>query len=258
MPILTLTTDWSNRDHYVAAFKGELLSRIPGIIPVDVSHTVAKFNIMEASYLLKNCYSYFPEGTIHFIGLTGSEEAKSDTPFILVKSEGHYFIGHDSGIFTLLFGENEKEIIRLPLNKNQSRKNINSSLITTIAEIFEDKITSVFSREVQLFESYFARPTFNSDSIGGSIISIDSFGNAIVNITSTLFNKIQNSRAFHIDFRKAQISISRICTTYDDVEPGDLAVLFNQDGYLEIAINRDSAESMLGLRLNDQVRVEFV
>ena len=56
MSILTLTTDWGLRDHYVAAFKGEIIRRCTGLSVVDISHEIEHFNILEASFILKNTF----------------------------------------------------------------------------------------------------------------------------------------------------------------------------------------------------------
>ena len=118
MPIITLTTDWGLRDHYLASFKGELMSRSPDIQLVDISHEIEHFDILQASFVIRNCFEKFPKGTLHFIGIAGNitEKNKNDQRnFLVVKSNGHYFIGEDSGIFSLILGETDKEIFRLPV-----------------------------------------------------------------------------------------------------------------------------------------------
>ncbi len=257
MPILTLTTDWGERDHYVSAFKGEIFGALPGIQVVDLSHGITKFNTMEAAFILKNSYSKFPTGTIHFIGLTGSELPDIEEPWVAIKNHGHYFVGFDSGIFTLIFDENPQEIIRLPIHRDHTRSELHTILLSKIQAIINGEFARLGKSDTKTFEQYFPRPTSNQDSLFGSIIYIDSFGNAISNISKDFFEQIRGSRNFIVNFRRSGYKVTKISSKYEEVENGNMLVLFNQDGLMEIALNRDSAEQLLGIKLLDNIRIEF-
>ena len=69
MAIITLTTDFGLKDHYVSAIKGAILSQLPAVTIVDISHKIEKYNLLDASYILKESYPNFPQGTIHIIGI---------------------------------------------------------------------------------------------------------------------------------------------------------------------------------------------
>ena len=68
MSIITLTTDFGTKDHFVGAVKGAIYSELPDAKIVDITHHISPFNITETAYILKNSYKSFPEGTIHIIG----------------------------------------------------------------------------------------------------------------------------------------------------------------------------------------------
>ncbi|NQY67037.1 MAG: SAM-dependent chlorinase/fluorinase, partial [Flavobacteriales bacterium] len=69
MAIITLTTDLGLKDYYVSLIKAAILSQEPTSTIVDISHNVPKFDILQASFILKNSYAAFPEGTIHIVGI---------------------------------------------------------------------------------------------------------------------------------------------------------------------------------------------
>ena len=100
MAIVTLTSDWGTRDYYAAAVKGTLLSMMPDVTIVDITHQINPFNISQAGFTLKHCYKNFPVGTIHIIAVETIESL--DSPHVVVKAGGHYFISTDNGIFLLL------------------------------------------------------------------------------------------------------------------------------------------------------------
>ena len=76
MPIITLTSDWGAKDHYIGAVKGTIISQMPEATIIDISHDISPFNIKEAAFIVRNSYKYFPEGTIHIIGVNTEESDK--------------------------------------------------------------------------------------------------------------------------------------------------------------------------------------
>jgi len=67
MAIITLTTDFGEKDHFIGATKGAIYSELPTAKIVDISHLVSPFNVPEAAYIIQNAYRSFPKGTIHVI-----------------------------------------------------------------------------------------------------------------------------------------------------------------------------------------------
>ena len=111
MAIITLTSDYGNKDYFIAAIKGAILSESSEVQIIDISHHISPFNLQEAAYILKNAYHYFPKGTIHIIGIE-TENSKTKQ-HIACKIDDHYFIGSDTGIFSLMFPYFTAEVIIL-------------------------------------------------------------------------------------------------------------------------------------------------
>src|SRR5690606_26800813 len=111
MAIITLTTDLGCKDCYQAALKGSLLSLLPEVNIVDLTQNIAAFNIPQAAFVLKKAFPYFPKGTFH---LTGLESVYNEnTRYLALSYQGHYFVGSDNGIFSLLFENEPEEIVEL-------------------------------------------------------------------------------------------------------------------------------------------------
>ena len=65
MAIITLLTDFSEKDGYVGILKGVILTIAPNVRLVDLSHAIAAQDVLAGAYLLSRCAPYFPAGTIH-------------------------------------------------------------------------------------------------------------------------------------------------------------------------------------------------
>ncbi|MDD3877580.1 MAG: SAM-dependent chlorinase/fluorinase [Bacteroidales bacterium] len=256
MPIITLTSDWGTKDHYVAAVKGSITSQIPDAVIVDITHDIKPFDIISASYVIKNSYPHFPQGTIHLIGV--NTEASLEHSHIAVFHDGHYFIGTDNGIFSLVFNEIPKEIIEIDIIQDTDLFTFPSKdvFVKVASQIIKTKsLEGLGNKKKGLFEKKLLEPVVLNGIIKGSVIYIDRYENIITNITSQIFKEFVKSRPFKIKFRSMAYVIKKISQSYGDVEPGEKLAVFGSAGYLEIAINQGKAASLLGLETNDSVNV---
>lgn len=255
MATITLITDWNNNDYYLGALKGKLISLFPEINIVDITHRIPAFAFAQAAYILKNSYISFPKGTVHIVAV--NSEALPDNPHIAVKHEGQYFIGADNGVFGLIFKEAVFKAVELKKNH-----------VTTFPEleIFADaaiflakggnieKLGNAFS-SLNIPSPFL--PTIDNSVINGSIAFIDSFGNAITNISHETFDTVSKGRRFEILVQSNHNKIIKINTTYYDTSSGELLALFNSIGMLEIAINKGNVSQLLNLGINSTVRIKF-
>ena len=100
MSIITLITDFGNKDHFVAKIKGDIISNYNDAKIIDISNNVSPFNIMEAAYILENAYKSFPDKSVHIIDV--DSEKTIEKKHIVVFLDNHFFISADNGILSIL------------------------------------------------------------------------------------------------------------------------------------------------------------
>lgn len=258
MTIITLTTDWGTGNHYAGAVKGALLRHIPDAVIIDISHDIQCFDIMQASFVLRNACRDFPAGTIHLIGV--NTEASLDTPHIILKHDDQYFIGADNGIFSLMLGDAPQAAIELDIMQDTDYYSFSTRDVFVKAAAMLAKgmsLEEIGNPHHTLNERIAFKPVVHQDKIIGKVIFVDSYENVFVNIDQKLFKKVGRKRPFEISFRLPGEVIDALHTSYGDVLPGEWLALFGSTGFLEIAINQGKASSLLGLQINDSVTVEF-
>ena len=101
MSIITLTTDYGNKDYFVSSLKAKIVSEIDSAEIIDISHNISPFNLTEAGYILEGAHKNFPKGTIHMICV--DSELTPENKHIVIKHEESFFIGADNGVFSLIF-----------------------------------------------------------------------------------------------------------------------------------------------------------
>lgn len=275
MAIITLTTDFGEKDHFAGAVKGAIYSELEEVKIVDISHCVSPFHIMEAAYIIQNAYSSFPAGTIHIIGI--DSELNPENKHIAVLLDEHYFICANNGIISMLANEiKPQKIVEI---------NIHDRIITNfpVLDVFvkvachiaRGGTLEVIGKQVDaLKELRGIRPTINQDAnqIMGSVIYIDNYGNVITNITKSKFEEIAKGRSFKITARTA--NFTTIHSHYSDAinfdtpigkrdEDGKKIALWNSSNYLELSIYKSnpatvgSAKSLFGLQYRDTITINF-
>ncbi|SHJ82329.1 hypothetical protein SAMN04487911_14110 [Arenibacter nanhaiticus] len=275
MAIITLTTDFGHKDHFVGAIKGTIYKELPDAKIVDISHDVSPFNIQECAYILKNSYKNFPEGSIHIVGV--DSELSPENQHIAVLVDNHYFIMANNGVIGLIISEIVPEkIVEIQLPDSVDGPfPVMEVFVKAASHIARGGTLEVIGRpfnKLKDLKDFSARITNNGDSISGSVIYIDNYGNVVTNIQKSMFNVHGNGREFELLARNKKIKA--IYNKYSDIvnfeldksqrkAPGELLALFNSSGYIEIAIYKSDlntvggASTLLGLDYRDTITINF-
>ncbi|HKK43633.1 MAG TPA: SAM-dependent chlorinase/fluorinase [Bacteroidales bacterium] len=253
MPVITLTTEWRSDDIYYGIIKGKLSSMCPEATIIDNAGDIPAFNIAHASFIIRNTYSNYPEGTVHIICV--HSEAGSDQDYLIVKSRGHFFIGTDNGIFNLILNADPEEVIKISHDGKADELHV---FAKAASDIVSGKETSELGTRIKsLRERLPLRATIEKNVIIGSIIFIDSYGNAISNITREVFYRVFENKSYRILVQSNKNYTEKISDRYSDVPVGELLARFNQLDLLEIAINGADVSELLSLSVGSVVRVDI-
>lgn len=273
--IITLTTDFGEKDHFSGAVKGAIYSELEMIKIVDISHSISPFHISEAAYIIQNAYKNFPSGSIHIIGI--DSELNPENKHIAVYLDEHYFICANNGIISMLTSQiNPEKIVEINVHDNiESNFPVLDVFVKVACHIARGGTLEVIGKPIaEIKELIGIKPVVNPENnqIIGNVIYIDNYGNVICNINKSLFEEIGKGRNFTIQARS--IKFTTIYNRYSDfinfenpkskrVEDGKKLTLWNSSGYLELAIYKSnpntvgSASSLFGLNCRDTISINF-
>ncbi|MGG8496925.1 SAM hydrolase/SAM-dependent halogenase family protein [Tenacibaculum sp. TC6] len=275
MAVITLTTDFGIKDHFIGAVKGAIYSELPDAIIVDITHHISPFNITETAYILKNAYKSFPDNTIHIVGV--DSELSIENKHIAIELDNQYFICPDNGLISMIASEiNPTKIVEINIHHH-----VNTSFpvldvfVKVASHIARGGSLNVVGKEIPTLKKLVEiQPKTNQAQtiIKGGVIYIDNYGNVITNINQKLFNSIGKGRDFTITAGRYQFR--QVFNRYNEIVDysipeekrqydGEKLAIFNSAGFLEIAIYRSNLEtvggasSLLGLKYRDTVIIEF-
>lgn len=261
-PIVTLTTDWGERDYFAAMVKGRLMSAIPDVRIVDLSHSQLWNDSAATIGIMRYGFASFPEGTVHIVDV-GCDSQQADgrpavgiAPPLLLRYRGQYIICGNRRLLELSIDAPCEEVVELPLPDTMR-------FFTFLAyDLYCDVVCKLVAgspmgkigvpceplrRRMQL------QAHSDGDNLEAMVVGIDSYGNASLNLMYDDFEAIRAGRRFRvkIEWRIGSSDryedISGICRHYNDVRMGNILLTVSSSGRLQIAINRGSAAQLIGL-----------
>lgn len=260
-PIITLITDFGLHDEFVGVVKGVMLEINRNTRIVDISHHIAPQDVRMASHLLARSYSHFPPDTVHLVVV---DPGVGSSRHILAVSDGnHFFVGPDNGVLTPVL---------------QKETNLNIHRVTN-SELFLSNVSNTFhGRDIMAPVAALLASGFAIDKVGpridpnsctlanspqcrivddflmGEISHVDRFGNLCTNIKNKNVDTFSHNTATVI--KVGNVSIDTFATTYSNQKASALLVLYDSNGFLEIALNRGNAADFLKLAPGDPVHLK--
>ncbi len=257
MSLITLLTDFGTEDEYVGVMKGVILSINPSAVIIDITHHIAAQDIVQAAYILKAAYPYFPEGTIHVV----ISDPGVGTPRMILAAEisDYIFLAPDNGVLSLI-SDHARKIIRvenaryfLPsVSRTFHGRDIFAPIAAHLSKglMIESLGTAISSEDIKRLD--IPLPQVSEKGISGKIIMADRFGNLMSNIGAEDLKYLGN-QCLEIQFQHR--TIIGLSDSYSAVKPGEALAIIGSRGYVEIAVNCGNAAEYFNARKGESVRI---
>jgi hypothetical protein len=260
-PLITLLTDFGDRDWFVASMKGVILGINPDTHIVDISHQITPHRIEEAAYVLESCYQYFPRGTVH-VAVVDPGVGSTRRP-LLASSSRCYFLAPDNGLLSRVLRKERDVAIRQVDNPAYRLEAEGATFdgrdvfapaagwltrgepVSSFGPIIGDPVMLVISE-----------PTWEGKTLAGTVDYIDRFGNLILNITASHIREFQERTGRQAPaICVGPYTIDGLVASYRAGNRESPAALVNSCGKLEIFFYSDSAAQRLQIGLGETIRL---
>ena len=256
--IITLTTDFGASSPYVAAMKGVILTIHPGVQIVDVSHTVPPQDIQAGAQVLAEVTPLFPSGTLHVAVVDPG--VGTSRKIVYAEIGDQRYVCPDNGLLERLASRSTPRKMVQVTCESYFRENVSSTfhgrdIMAPVAAhlslgVDPDMLGPPLS-ELQSLDWHGAEKL--ADRIEGEIVSIDSFGNLVTNITREMLADVPRDE--DVTVRCDGHETHCIFETYADQPPMTLIALIGSNDQLELAIVNESAKMMLGVVVGTPVEI---
>lgn len=258
--IITLTTDFGLDDPFAAIMKGVILSVNPKARIVDITHGVPAHDILAGAMALQSSCSHFPKGTIH-LAVVDPGVGSSRRPLLAV-CDHHAFVGPDNGLLSpSMQSQKGVQVIHLtqeaffvkPVSQTFHGRDI---FAPVAAWLSLGKLPESFGPVIDdWIRLDWPVPRRVGESLFGTVLRVDRFGNLITNIDRKTFERAAGEG---LTISVGAEHISRVVSTYADVALGEICALFGSSDHLEIAASGSSAANRLSVDRGAAVRVSRV
>jgi hypothetical protein len=257
--IVTLITDFGWAGEYVGALKGAILRVNPRCLIVDITHQIESQNILQASFVLRKSYSYYPPGTVH--GVVVDPGVGTKRRALVVEKDEYLFVGPDNGVFSGLLSAGgkirarkiaRKEYFLAPVSDTFHGRDVFAPVAGHLSLGLDP--SKLGPRVKNLVRTDFPEPRRGRKHLTARVLWADSFGNLITNVTRReYFRKLETG--FQIQGRGW--SIDRLSRTYGEGKPGQPMALFGSGDLLEVSVNRGNARNTLGLTPGNSFTIQW-
>ena len=257
--VITLLTDFGDRDYFVASMKGVILGINPQARIVDLSHAVAPHQIGDAAYLLKASYKYFPDGTVH-VAVVDPGVGSLRRP-LLVTTSRHFFVAPDNGLLSYIYQEETGIEVRQIENKQYRLDSEGTTFdgrdlfAPAAAWLTKGQQPGSYGKLIQDYVKLpLAEPKWQGSSLAGTIVYIDHFGNLISNLTPFHVKDVQGrTRRSDISIRIGGVTIDGLVRSYSQGKDAAPHALINSNGQIEVFVKEGSAAETLNVSLGDTI-----
>ncbi|MBC8869171.1 MAG: SAM-dependent chlorinase/fluorinase [Planctomycetes bacterium] len=258
--IITITTDFGGGSPYVAQMKGVILSINPEAMLVDITHDIAPQNVRQGALVLEEVTQRFPRGTIHVAVVDPG--VGTERKIVCAQIAGHYYVAPDNGLLSsVAIVESPTQIVSLTNHgywlPEISRTFHGRDIIAPVAaHLSLATPMGQFGQPInELTMLDWPKPKTGANRITGEVISIDSFGNLISNITAESLTAVHDLSSTAVTC--AGQTTHGIAETYAQRPPGSLVALIGSAGKLEVAVADGNAAQKISARVGDTITVTW-
>ncbi|MEZ5002633.1 MAG: SAM-dependent chlorinase/fluorinase [Chitinophagales bacterium] len=254
MAIITLTSDFGEKDYYVPAFKGEIYSACPSVQVVDISNVIEPYAVDDAAFVLKHAFEHFPKKTIHVVRVF--EMSEKEPQIIVCSYRDHFFIAPNNGILSMVFEDKPAAAVMIDHERIvlRSPHDLYCRAIRTL--VYNGSLSDLGRPINDIEKRLMLRPVIYDNNVRGIVRHIDHYGNAITNISRNDVEAMMVDNKFTIVLRRNDM-IHKLHHYYSDVPQGEQLARFNSKNMLEIAVNCGRADELLGLHEGDNIKIEY-
>ncbi len=262
MAVVTILTDFGERDAFVGVMKGVIWQIVPDVQIADLTHWIEPQNVQHGALILGQSYPYFPAGSVHIAVVDPGVGTRRRA--IAARIGDHFFVAPDNGLLTLPLEHAQSknwtvEVVELDrprfwlpgVSKSFHGRDIFAPCAAHLANgVRLEEIGSPLTTPV--LRIAIEKPVPVPGGVVGQVLMTDVFGNLITNITADLL-----AGRLVAAVRIGGERIDRLSATFGDGSPGSLIAMFDSSGWLSICVVNGNARQRLAASPGDRVEVDF-
>ena len=228
---------------YVGVMKGVIYRIDAEAKIVDLCYEIGPQSVIEASWILKNSYKYFPAGAIFCCVVDPG--VGTERKALAVRTADYHFVAPDNGLLCESLRQQkivEIRAIRVPPEASRTFHG-RDVFAKAAAEISLGRFETLGPQIERI-----GKLEFPLDGRKGIVVRIDRFGNIVTNLPA------EGKGSYSV---KAGEQQWKMCCyrTYQAAPDGELFLIEGSCGTLEISLKSASANTRMGLKTGQHIEI---
>ena len=260
--VISFLSDYGHDDDFVGVCHGVIARATPEARVIDVTHGIPRHDIRSGALVLRRALPFFPAG-VHIAVVDPEVGGERRAVALRTAEEDRILVGPDNGLLlpaAARFG-GVAEAIEISRSKHRLQPTAATfhgrDVFAPVAAQLAGGAPLAEAGDPLEADKLVALKMPESRSEDGQVIAhavaFDRFGNVMLDIE-------HDEVGSHGLRMRHPVSINdeagHYATTYADVAAGRLLLYEDAYRWLALAVNRGSAADLLGLRLDDEVRIK--
>lgn len=254
MGVVTLLTDFGEKDAYVAEMKGVILGIVEDVRIVDISHKVTPYSIDEGAFLLLTAVPYFPEGTVHVAVVDPG--VGTDRRGIIVETEVCTLVGPDNGLLIPaakrcgsfnVFEITNREYMLSSKTHTFHGRDVFASVAGYLAKGVD---AEEMGRRIEDYveERFFILEEMTEETMV-RVLHVDRFGNIVTNLKGdAVLKQVKYGDRIKVSINGKEY-VMPFLKSYGFTGRGEFLLTVGGTGFLEVAVNQGSAAKSLDVEV---------
>ncbi len=247
---VALLTDFGIEDHYVGVLHAVLEREAPGIVRIDLGHSLEAGDILGACFQLKCAWPHLPGDCV--VMAIVDPGVGTNRRVVVVTIGSRSILAPDNGLANAIPGATsaiDLDWRNAGLTEPSKTFHGRDLFAPAAARLANGGTARELGEEIaldSLVQCPLPAPVATAAGVEGVILHVDRFGNLVTNVHGADAPKII-AAGWHAG------QASRRVGTYGEAGPEEVVILEGSSGYLELAVNCGSAADATGLERGDSV-----
>jgi S-adenosylmethionine hydrolase len=263
-PLVTLSTDYGTQSEFPGICHGVIRRICPDAAIVDISHGIARHDVRHGALLLRNALPFMPVG-VH-VAVVDPQVGTERRAVAIRCRDGNVLVGPDNGVLSLAAEVAGGAVEAVDVSRSPHR-------LEPVSATFHGRdvfapVAAAIAGGASLAEAgdplsvddlavlELPRPARNGDTVIAHALLIDVYGNVTLDVRHDDLPStgLALGHALEVD-AGGKTATAMFTSTFADVPPAELLLYEDASRMLALAVNRGDAAAMLGLRVDDEVRL---
>jgi S-adenosylmethionine hydrolase len=249
---IVLLTDFGTKDHYVGVMHAVLAAEAPEVERIDLCHDVPPGDVWAASFLLRSAWRHLPPRAV-VLAVVDPGVGGTRRP-VAVRVEDRHIVAPDNGSAAAIVPVDDSvELdwrtmeLAEPSKTFHGRDLFAPAAARLAVGVSLSRLGPAAATDL-LHECPIPRPQRIGSGWRATVVHVDRFGNLITNLEAAAVSGPVIARYGH-QMKARQVA------AYVDASDDEVVLLEGSSGWLEMAVQCDSAEERTGLRRGDCIDV---